>query len=58
VWEGEYRGRRYRWLRLYDRDGNLVPTREESERQERALREQAERRIAELEAELKRLRGE
>ncbi|MCS6919413.1 MAG: Uma2 family endonuclease, partial [Fimbriimonadales bacterium] len=42
VWEGDYRGRRYQWLRLYNRDGTLVPTREE--------------RIAELEAELKRLR--
>lgn len=65
AWEGEYRGRRYLWLRLYTRDGELVPTREERERQaqqraeqERTLREQAERRLAELEAELKRLRGE
>lgn len=65
AWEGEYRGRRYLWLRLYDREGNLVLTREERENQareqakhERALREQAEQRIAELEAELKRLRSE
>lgn len=43
VWQGDYRGRHYRWLRLYDQAGNLVPTREE--------------RIAELEAELKKLRG-
>ena len=107
VSELPYRGWRYRWLRLYDVEGRLVPTgeelaaaerqraeaehrraererllreqerrraeaerllreqerqRAEAERQraeqERLLREQAERRLAELEAELKRLRGE
>jgi DNA-binding transcriptional MerR regulator len=49
-------------LRYYDAEGRLVPTGEEAERQraeqERLLREQAEQRLAELEAELKRLRGE
>jgi len=55
VWQGKYRGRRYPWLRLYDAQGNLVPTAQEAERQ-RA--EQAEQRVAELEAELRRLRGE
>lgn len=29
VWEGEYHGRVYEWLRLYDREGNLVLTRAE-----------------------------
>ncbi len=29
VWEGEYHGRVYEWLRLYDRNGNLVLTRAE-----------------------------
>ena len=73
VWLGvsdlPYQGWRYRWLRYYDAEGRLVPTGEEAERQraeaehqraeqERLLREQAERRLAELEAELKRLRGE
>ena len=62
VSELPYRGWRYRWLRLYDGEGRLVPTEAEAERvlreQERLLREQAEQRLAELEAELKRLRGE
>jgi Uma2 family endonuclease len=69
VWLGvsdaPFLGWRYRWLRFYREDGSLVPTNAElaeAERQraeqERLLREQAERRLAELEAELKRLRGE
>lgn len=70
VWEGEYRGRRYPWLRLWDANGQLVPTHEEltgetrrikaqferQVKQERALREQAEQRAAQAEAELQRLR--
>ena len=59
VWLGvsdaPFLGWQYRWLRYYDAAGRLVPTEAEQERQ-RA--EQAERRLAELEAELKRLRGE
>jgi len=107
VSDAPYQGWRYRWLRLYDGEGRLVPTgeelaaaerqhaeaerllrvqeqqraeqaiqRAEAERQraeqerllreqeqqraeqERLLREQAEQRLAELEAELRRLRGE
>jgi Uma2 family endonuclease len=66
VSELPYQGWRYRWLRLYDVEGRLVPTGEElaqvaqqlAAEQERRLREEAERRLAELEAELKRLRGE
>ncbi|MCS7300964.1 MAG: hypothetical protein NZ556_05350, partial [Fimbriimonadales bacterium] len=66
VWEGELlQRRRYRWLRLFDKDGNLVLIDEERElqarqqvEQERQRAEAAERRIAELEAELRRLRGE
>jgi Uma2 family endonuclease len=76
VWLGvsdlPYYGWRYRWLRYYDAEGRLVPTKEEiaeaerqraeAERQraeaERQRAEQAERRLAELEAELRRLRGE
>jgi Uma2 family endonuclease len=42
VWKGEYRGRVFPWLRLWDKDGNLVLTREEREAWERAAREQAE----------------
>jgi Uma2 family endonuclease len=69
VWLGvsdlPYYGWRYRWLRYYDAEGRLVPTKDEiaeAERQraeaERQRAEQAERRLAELEAELRRLRGE
>ncbi|MCS6920123.1 MAG: hypothetical protein NZM28_10160, partial [Fimbriimonadales bacterium] len=41
VWEGEYHGRTYAWLRLYDRNGNLVLTRAEraTERAEKAEKE-------------------
>jgi Uma2 family endonuclease len=63
VWRGEYRGRVWSWLRLWDGEGNLVLTREEREaraeeraEQERAAREQAEARAAQLQAELEQLR--
>jgi hypothetical protein len=70
VWQGEVLNRRYRWLRLFDAEGNLVlidrereaVARAEAEQarlqaeQERQRAEAAERRIAELEAELRRLR--
>jgi Uma2 family endonuclease len=56
VWEGEVLNRRYRWLRLFDADGNLVLIDREREAIARARAEAAERRIAELEAELRRLR--
>ncbi|MCS7066186.1 MAG: Uma2 family endonuclease, partial [Fimbriimonadales bacterium] len=40
IWEGEYRGRHYPWLRLYTPEGELVPTHEElSERLAQRLRE-------------------
>lgn len=58
VSDAPYRGWRYRWLRLYDREGRLIPTGEERAEQERQQREQLERRLAALEAELKKLRGE
>jgi Uma2 family endonuclease len=41
IWEGEYQRRQMAWLRLYDREGNLVPTPAEAERQ-RAERAEAE----------------
>jgi Uma2 family endonuclease len=50
VWVGEYRGRVWLWLRLWDRDGNLVLTREEREARERARAAEAEARAAEAEA--------
>ncbi|MCS7324312.1 MAG: Uma2 family endonuclease [Anaerolineae bacterium] len=62
VWEGEYNGMRTRWLRLYDRDGQLVlNTAEllERERQraeaERQRAEAAEQRAAQLAARLRAL---
>ena len=57
VWRGEYRGRVWSWLRLWDSEGQLVLTREEREaraeeraEQERAAREQAEARAEQAEA--------
>jgi uncharacterized protein YecT (DUF1311 family) len=64
TWQGKLYGRQQAWLRLYDAEGNLVLLGEEREAIARAQTEQArqraeaaERRVAELEAELKRLRG-
>jgi len=64
TWQGKLYGREQTWLRLYDAEGNLVLLGEEREAIARAQAEQArqraeaaERRVAELEAELKRLRG-
>ncbi len=34
TWQGEYVRREDRWLRFYDKDGNLLPTREEWQEQE------------------------
>ena len=48
LWEGEYRGRRYPWLRLYTADGVLVPTKEEQAEAERQ-RAEAEHQRAEAE---------
>jgi Uma2 family endonuclease len=56
VWRGEYRGRVWSWLRLWDSEGQLVLTREEREARERARAEQAEARAAQLQAELEQLR--
>jgi hypothetical protein len=55
--EGKVYGREQTWLRLYDAEGNLVLVSEEREAIARQRAEAAEQRIAELEAELKRLRG-
>ncbi|MFN4033994.1 MAG: Uma2 family endonuclease [Fimbriimonadales bacterium] len=46
VWEGVWHGRRYAWLRLYDKEGRLVPTPAEYER----ARAEQERQRAEAEA--------
>lgn len=67
VWEGLYQGRRYRWLRLFQQNGEIVPThaeRAEAERQraEQALQQaEAERQRAEQalqQAEAERQRAE
>jgi Uma2 family endonuclease len=57
VWVGEYRGRVWSWLRLWDGDGNLVLTREEREARERAAREQAEAQARQERAERERLQA-
>jgi Uma2 family endonuclease len=58
VWVGEYRGRVWSWLRLWDRDGQLVLTREEREARERARAVEAEARAAEAEAQAQQERAE
>lgn len=61
IWEGEYQRRQMAWLRMYDKEGNLVPTPAEAAQQEaeRArLRAEIERQRAErAEAELQRLKA-
>jgi Uma2 family endonuclease len=52
IWEGEYQRRHMPWLRMYDREGNLVPTpAEAAQQQAEAERQRAE----ETEAKLQRL---
>jgi len=51
MWQGEYRGRVWSWLRLWDKDGNLVLTHAER-------RAQAEAYAAQLQAELEWLRAQ
>jgi Uma2 family endonuclease len=46
VWEGVYHRRKYRWLRLYTAEGELIPTDAELRRQAQQLAE-AERQRAE-----------
>ena len=60
VWRGEYRGRVWSWLRLWDSAGELVLTREEREARERARAEQerAAREQAEAQAQQERERAE
>jgi hypothetical protein len=48
VWKGKYGNRTDNWLRLYDADGNLVPTSAEIAEQQRQ-RAEAERQRAEAE---------
>ncbi|MEN3001417.1 MAG: Uma2 family endonuclease, partial [Armatimonadota bacterium] len=61
VWEGEYQRRHLAWLRMYDREGHLIPTPAEAAQQQaelERLRAELERERAErAEAELQRLRA-
>jgi Uma2 family endonuclease len=50
VWRGEYRGRRFPWLRLWDKEGRLVPTTAERAARERTARSRAEARAEQAEA--------
>lgn len=62
TWEGRYLQHRALWLRLFDADGQLIPTGEEAERLEKEAADQraeTERQRAEAaEAEIVRLRAE
>lgn len=62
AWHGSFLGLEHTWIRFYDAAGNLVLTGEEAALQRAETAEQqlaAERqRVADLEAELRRLRGE
>ncbi len=53
VWEGEWRQRRRRWVRLYDASGALVLTESERAAQERQRAEQAEAELERLRAKLR-----
>jgi Uma2 family endonuclease len=58
VWRGEYRGRRFPWLRLWDKDGRLVPTTAERAAHERTARSRAETRAKQAEAQAQQERAE
>ncbi|MCW6035652.1 Uma2 family endonuclease [Spirulina subsalsa FACHB-351] len=49
VWEGNYQNQAQRWLRWWDRDGNLLLTGREEAEQERQRTQQAEQRAQESE---------
>jgi hypothetical protein len=56
-WDGTYRGFSGPWLRWFHPSGEPVLLAEEAEVEERRLREEAERKLAEMIAELERHRG-
>jgi Uma2 family endonuclease len=58
VWVGEYRGRVWSWLRLWDGDGQLVLTREEREARAEARAAEAEAQAQQERAERERLQAE
>jgi Uma2 family endonuclease len=57
LWQGEVRGVKRTWVRLYRPDGQLVPTPAETAEAERHRADTAEARAAAAEAELERLRS-
>jgi len=57
VWRGEYRGRRFPWLRLWDKEGRLVPTTAERAAHERTARSRAETRAKQAEAQARQERA-
>jgi len=58
VWRGEYRGRRFPWLRLWDKQGRLVPTTAERAERERTARVRTEAQVQQERAERERLQAE
>jgi len=58
VWRGEYRGRRFPWLRLWDKEGRLVPTTAERAARERTVRARAEAQAQQERAARERLQAE
>lgn len=52
---GSFQGRRERWLRFFDRDGNMLPSGEEIVEAERRRAEAAEAELAALKARLAQL---
>lgn len=55
LWQGEFEGKQWLWLRWRDREGNLLLTGDEKAEQERQRAEQAEQRAEQLAARLKAL---
>jgi hypothetical protein len=58
LWQGKFEGCEDTWLRWCDANGNMIPTGEESVAALAAQVRLADERIRELEAELRRLKGE
>lgn len=57
LWDGEFEGIRDTWLRWCDAEGQMIPTGKERSAQEAARATRAEAEVAQLRAELERLRG-
>ena len=56
LWKGVFEGLEDTWLRWCDADGNMIPTGQERAEQEATARQKAESELAELRAEVERLR--